>query len=116
VKIIYSLCGTKRKTADLRHLGPLTPLGSFRPKADIQIKNYLKVVLVFLTGSERNRTRAEDGLTLWEPSLLQTVFYSGYMTTYIDVALKVSSLQNIDSFLYRHQLDSLEIHLSSIDS
>ena len=55
-------------------------------------------------------------LTLWEPILLQLVFCSGCKTTYIDAALKVSSLQNNDSFMYRHQLNSLEKLLSSIDS
>ena len=58
VKITYSLCGTKRKTADLRHLGPLTPLGSFRPKEAAQKSP--GVVLVILGGLYQLDRKPED--------------------------------------------------------
>lgn len=60
--------------------------------------------------------RARVCLTLLGPSLLQQVFYIGCKTTYIDVALKVSSLQNSGSFLYRRRLGNQEMLQSSIDS
>jgi hypothetical protein len=60
--------------------------------------------------------RVQGFLTLLESSLLQQVFYIGCKTTCIDVALKVSSLQNSGSFLYRRRLGNQEMLQSSIDS